>query len=261
MRNPFVIVGHHRSGTSFLNSLMRAHPLIESMNEPLSQHIRGFLDWDLRPWHPSHVPSELVARPGVLEYLTDLQVALHADRDVVSGFKETCLTHKLGWTKAFFGEVSVVAVVRDPRATVASIVARNMHERWNYVRLLQAYSKLDERLPLVNWDDPIEVAAMSWRVRAADILSSSVRWWRLEDLIAEPTTLEGIMAEIGLTVHSNQYQFMRHSWEPSASSAVYGYRRDRVTVREGWRASLTIADSKRVLEISGEIGSEFGYAC
>lgn len=260
MTGGFLVVGHHRSGTSFLNSLIRSHPDVESMNEPLSQHVKAFLDWDLQPWNPQvvgRVPAAVADRPWLHGYLQDLRSLLHEKGGPVVGFKETCLTHKLDWAREFFEPKAVVAIVRDPRATVASVVKRNMHERWAYLdrlRELDAAAGTDD----LDWTDPVQVTARSWAVRASDIRASGVPCWRLEDLMLEPDTARQIMAAIGLDLHPRQREFMRHAWDTSRS-ATYSYRRTPDHVRKEWMSVLSDDQRADVERVAGSTMQAFGY--
>ncbi|MEU6865624.1 hypothetical protein ABZ924_20585 [Streptomyces sp. NPDC046876] len=47
---PFLIIGHHRSGTNFLGEPIQRNPVVARANEPFSMRTDFFRDNDLRLW-------------------------------------------------------------------------------------------------------------------------------------------------------------------------------------------------------------------
>ena len=77
MSLPFLILGHHRSGSNFLADLLQANERIECLSEPLSMHT-DFRRFDLETWTGEEFASSclhasLRDAPGTVAFLRQLQ--------------------------------------------------------------------------------------------------------------------------------------------------------------------------------------------
>ena len=140
-----MVLAHHRSGSNFFGDVLQAHPHTECLSEPFSMHTSAYLDLDLIRWgaseyHPRTLHPQLSRYPGTVEFTRDLSSYLGAAPvGQARGFKETLGFEKLPWLREVFPGLRVVIVVRDPRAVVRAVTARNMERLWDYAGTLARY--------------------------------------------------------------------------------------------------------------------------
>jgi hypothetical protein len=266
----FVLVGHHRSGTSFVNSAVRAHPLVESINEPLSQHLDVFRDEDMVAWSPKELSSARLhpsIEPGspTEDFLLDLKRWLLADEVTEHGFKETCLFEKLEWFEAFVGPMPGALLVRDPRGVVASVLKRDLDQSWwaYRARLSRWIAMHREGAGNVDLADRVAVCAAVWNIRTEiGLRYARAAGWpvvRLEEFFVDHVaSLTMLMKELALDVHPQQIAFVEESWAASAGG-TYSYRRAPKSVLEEWKAYLSDEDQRTVELHARSSMRELGY--
>jgi hypothetical protein len=265
----FVLLGQHRSGTSFVNSLVREHPLVESINEPFSQHLRLFRQTELQEWSADDLTPERLhpaIKPGgeCEQYILELKRWMCAPLPGVRGFKETGLTEKADWLRAALGDFPTAVVVRDPRAVVASVLRRGLQDSWwSYRSRLERFAAGSALLDACRLTEPVDVVAAVWTLRADRLLALAKRhgWLivRLEDLIARPTDeLERLMTMLGLEVDRRQLDFLAEAWSDTFDG-TYSYRRRADAVLHTWKEVLD-GDAQRAVEsIARAPMRELGY--
>lgn len=266
----FVLLGHHRSGTSFVNSVVRAHPEVESINEPLSQHLDAFRDADMVVWETTDcgsdgLPAAIAPRSAAADFLFDLRRWLSAEGASRRGFKETCLFEKLGWLHGYLGVTPGALLVRDPRAVVASVIKRDLDRSWwayseRLARWVGAGGQLSKP---VDFDDRVAVCAAVWALRTVRGLDHArLRQWpvlRLEDLFVDRHRyLATLMGQLELPVHPQQIAFIEESWSETLGG-TYSYRRAPESVLEEWKETLTDEDRRTIELYARAPMQELGY--
>jgi len=267
---PFLLLGHHRSGSSFINSLVRSHPHIESINEPFSQHLDVFRQVDFIPWAAEEFSEEClhpcITPHGETDaYLRDLRKWLLAPGDVIRGFKETTLFEKIPWLMRLLGPLPAILLTRDPRAIVNSIVRRRMHESWwNYRQRLETYVATGGHIPDgTSLDDPISLTAAIWSIRMElGLCAAQELGWliiRLEDLVQDAETwLPRMMNFLGTEAHSRQWDFLNDSWKETRGG-TYSSRREPRMVLEHWRETLSYENQRTIESIAWRPMAQLRY--
>lgn len=269
-----IILATHRSGSSFVNQIVRHHPIVESINEPFSQHLDLFRKtelvrhWSADEFHPHYLHSDLSSYPSTIEYLIEFQRWFSSgDEYLVTSFKETGLFGKLSWVLAFLKEASIILLVRDPRAVIASNLKRNMHNSWwAYSRRLQ---QINTQSMSLGWeedfadDDPAAVTAGIWsysyRLALSELRDRPWFLLRLEDLLDEPELwIDRLMKFIGLRAVDSQLEFVRASWKESRANA-YSYQRTKSEVTDTWRGVLNDDSVRRIERIARSEMEVFNY--
>ena len=134
------LIGFDRSGTSFIGGALERHPGVRYFCQPDSSSPLHRAQWEY--WGPGDGDA---ASRRFLRRLTEGEVdrgyvvsdwfrrsgcgAYELDPAAANVVKSTKLHWKVRWLEKFPG-VEVLAVVRDPRATVASLVRNDFHTRW-----------------------------------------------------------------------------------------------------------------------------------
>jgi len=266
---PFSLLGHHRSGTSFINDLVRTHPSVTSISEPLSQHLDLFRRPFSAHW-PANSCADTCSHPSIAPggetevYLQELRRWLWAPGRV-HGFKETALFEQTPWLYRLLGLLPTILIVRDPRAVVSSIVRRGLHKTyWDYKQRLHVYSCQSANfLDLNDYSDPIVLAATYWTMSMSLALQQSKEYgWiivRLEDVIQNPTIwLPRIMNAIGVDVHSTQWDFLYDAWQETRGAA-HSHHRATHDVLDSWKEVLSNEDQRTVVSIAREAMAQLRY--
>lgn len=267
MNDPFLILGHHRSGSNFLADLLQANELVECLSEPLSMHT-DFRRFDLETWRgeefaASHLHPGLREAPGTAAFLRRLRAWLYGSPVTVRGMKETLLFDKLTWCREMFPALRVVWLVRDPRAVVHSVLRCGLWRFWEYPERVGRFCREYYGNPEIDPITPAELTLWSWKVRYAlarehlgDFAHIRVR---LEDLVAAPRDeLERIAALASFPVTPAQEAYLAR---PSGESrgGVFSTVRRSDEVIGGWRTGLSAGDRDQVESLAAEEMSSLGY--
>jgi len=262
---PFCLLSHHRSGSNFLNELIRSHSLLSSLKEPFAQHLSLFAECDIERWEAQPPPERAawLADPFVQAYLNDLRGWLLAAPR--RGFKETRLAEKLVWLEALVSPVRLILLVRDPRAVTVSILRRpHLIDYWIPV------SQLAHLPPSTFRDraehDPVYRSALIWAHRHRQLLLEELRTRpmllvRLEDLLAGPDmTLTRLFSFLGdLQPEPAQITLMKDLWSPARHyTASYSLRRRPQDVLHDCRG-LPVHDRRTVERVCGDVMTHLGY--
>ncbi|MFC9294041.1 sulfotransferase family protein [Streptomyces sp. NPDC057011] len=269
---PFLIIGHHRSGTNFLGELIQRNPAVACANEPFSMHTEFFRDNDLRPWSAADYDQavlhpELYAHPKIVLFLQELRKWLVSSPEGCRrGFKETLLYEKLPWLGAYLPGLRVIHLVRDPRAVAASVLnVPEADELWKYSVTVTRY--LEEQLghsPGAGLD-PFELCLRSigirWELARQSLAAFEHITVRLEDLVGHPEDALGrLMNFLDLEPTSDQLEFIADSQRSSRGGRYSSYR-SRDAVLNSWRSRLTDAQQDRLTAGLRPFFEEYGYAC
>lgn len=133
----FCILGHQRSGTNFLSSLIRSHPEASLLIEPFSQHFRfvseqfcrnwGIGDYDDLCYHRS-----LPKRSEEVAWLEAFRDWFYSAPGGVKVFKETVFLMKLRWLNLYLPGVQLIYLSRHPLGIISSYKKSSLFTAWNY---------------------------------------------------------------------------------------------------------------------------------
>ena len=274
-RNPYLfVVGCPRSGTTLLQRMLDANPLLAVSNDP---HFIPFAP-GVRDGRDPPVTPELVdwllgyrtfARLGVDEptvraaaasartyaqLVAALYDAFGRDRGkLLAGEKTPRYVRYLPLLHALFPTARVVHLVRDGRDVALSTLEWARPDRGpGRFRLWQEH--------------PLAVCALSWRwhvttgmrdgARLGDLYSEV----RYEDVVAAPgRTLRRLMARLGLPFSEEMLAFHvgRRRHEPGLS-AKEAWLPPTPGLRD-WRTQLSMTDVELFEALAGDLLSQLGY--
>ncbi|MFJ8011255.1 sulfotransferase [Streptomyces sp. NPDC096339] len=268
---PFLIIGHHRSGTNFLGELIQRNTAVACANEPFSMHTDFFRDNDLRPWSAAAYDQavlhpELYSSPKIVLFLQELRKWLGSSPEGCRrGFKETLLYEKLPWLGEYLPGLRVIHLVRDPRAVTASVLdVPEADELWKYSVTVTRY--LEEQLGHPPGDalDPFELCLHSigirWELARRSLAAFEHITVRLEDLVEQPEDALGrLMGFLDLEPTDEQRDFILDSQRESRGGRYSSYR-SRDSVLNSWRSRLTEAQQTRLATGLRSFFEEYDYA-
>ncbi len=265
---PFMVLGHHRSGSNFLTDLIQANELVECISEPLSMQT-DFRRFDLELWTAEefalpHLHDRLRDLPGVAAFLARLRDWLYAaPAGLARGMKETLLFDKLGWCREMFPSLRVIWLVRDPRAVVHSVLQCGLWDFWEYPQRVGGFCREYFGDPGIAPASPAELTLWSWKARYAlaqeHLLGFDHLQVRLEDLISSPRReLERIGELVGFRVTAAQELVAVRPTAESRGGTFSTVRRGG-EVLNGWRTGLAAAEREYVERLAAEEMASLGY--
>ena len=272
---PLFIVGCPRSGTTWVQLLLSRHPAVATA--PETQIFAYYLDHFLRQWRHEHEGpgrkqqgtaglSRLLSQEE-FEDLCRVSARLvldkiQAGRPGAELVVEKSPRHALHaeFIRRLFPGARFLHVVRDPRDTVASLLAagRGWGSGWAPRNAIEA-----ARL----WREHMEAA------RRVSTPAGGYREVRYEDLVAEPVAqLRGIVDWLGLdadarfcddAVAACDINRLRDGAN-GKDMPLPGEKSPREFFRKGapggWRGELSRADVRIVEQLCGPLMQELGYA-
>ncbi|MDP2586925.1 MAG: HAD-IA family hydrolase [Candidatus Komeilibacteria bacterium] len=177
-KNPVLILGHPRSGTNYLKSLVSIHPEVSSLTEPYSLHSTFFTEKDAEVWKKHDFDPEIFAKelrdfPSLQEMMKTLQNFLTPSKERVNLVKETTFLLKLEWAREYLEHVKIIFLIRSPFAVISSFQANNLYDKWGYEeRFHTIQGQLDTNLEeykdlssAVNTDSEVSKLAFLWIVQ------------------------------------------------------------------------------------------------
>ena len=262
----FVLLGQHRSGTNYLLDLIRHHPAVDTINEPFSMHLDFFRE-DETPWSSEDYEVDILHKclqpfPETVEYIKDLNHWLNFPFPNVRGFKETALFEKWDWINRVLCYDKLIIIVRDPRATIASVLRRDLHRSWwDYKsRLITYYNLTDVRSVI---DSPLLTCAAILKVRMGYLRKimgkESCLVVRLEDIVnSNGSEVQRVMEYLGLDLHLEQIEFIT---ETSSETRDFTYSNYRQTdqVLHSWKKIIKGKDCEMVENYLSEELEFFNY--
>lgn len=256
----FVLLGHHRTGSSYMLDVIRHNKNVETINEPFSMHLDFFRE-DETFWPDKQAFfSQVHDSSCTATYINDLNNWLNEkEYNVVRGFKETSLFEKYDWLISELNISNTIILVRDFRATINSVIKRNMQNSWwDYKGRLEKYYKYE-----VDKLDDIEICAYLLKERMSYIKiivsNNEVMLIRLEDFFDDRLLFtEKLMNYIGLNLCKEQEEFIKLTSINTRNSTYSNYR-NRHDVLLQWKDMLSRKDVERINGILKEELEFFGY--
>lgn len=274
---PVLILGHPRSGTNFLSSIVRTHPDVSLLIEPFGQHSEFVRNSTLRYWDEDDydrvfMHKDLVGSPSSSRYFCGFRDWLMSG-DGVKSFKETTFFLKLKWLKKYLPGVRVLYTFRDPRGIVSSFKRANLFEEWGYrkkFRTLQSearrrdeldrYEEIIEHTDTNSW---IDMLTTIWYVRTSEAKEKidlfDARLVNYEDLAEDPHT--GFQ-EVFDYLDFEMGEYTKDVIEERCSvtkGGIYSTFRDSFTVSQRWRKDLNNHEKWLVEDKTMELAGEYGY--
>ncbi len=261
----FILLGHQRSGTSYVLDIFQHHPKVDTINEPFSMHLDYFradeTPWSEQDYNTKYFHKDLQELNETVSYIQDLKEWIN-DKKIpnIKGIKETGLLEKYFWLQKIFHFDQTIILIRDFRAVINSILKRNMNKGWrNYrQRLISYYGYKDSEL----MDDlTISILILKHRMVFLNeiIKKQECLVIRLEDLLTSmEITLENLMNYIKLNVHKAQLDFIMETSAVHRNS-IYSNYRIKERVINAWKTDLSENAIKIIEDQLADELQEFGY--
>lgn len=263
----FILLGQHRSGTSYLLDLIRHHPDVDTINEPFSMHLDFFRNneekWEAEDYKEDILHDTLYNYTETIKYIKELNKWMNIDFPNLRGFKETALFEKYAWLKQVINFDKKIILVRDPRAVVVSILKRNMQNTWwDYKGKLTTYY-MDKIKDISIIEIPIMTCATLWKARARHLMNiiekESCLLVRLEDVLFNPNQeLSKIMRYLDLDVNDDQIEFFDATSKESRDFTYSNFRK-KEEVLYAWESKINKKDRENIERLLHEELMFFEY--
>jgi hypothetical protein len=262
---PIFVIGTGRSGTTLLRQMLDAHPRIHVAHEAAFYFYLSIAprEASVRAWLGRYFDTFSFAwlRIDPREILGELPAALPRARDADAirallrckarqrgkpryGEKNPLDTMSLGRIFADFADPRVVYVVRDPRATVASL--GRMPWSTGSVLANSLFCRLQQALVAPFLDRILEV--------------------RLEDLAGDPrATMQTVLRFVGEPWDEAVLDHVRHARRDDVAplpwfAAATGEAPSLAASEGGWRTALSPASIRLVERVNRAAMARYGYA-
>lgn len=238
----FFVVAMGRSGTRFLSRLLNRAPGARVMHEPTVADALAYQE----AFH-----DEMRARDYIQRYRKH-DIALRAGRPGVKVYGEvnSFLRRHVRPLKEAFPTATIIHVIRDGRAVVRSMVAREtMTARDGNTRLIHPK---EEDPCFEQWSSMSRFERLCWYWQVENRYLAATADWsvRFEDLIGDYGTFRESMAgPCGCEI-------ARETWEHAVAIPVNVTRTDAT----GFSSEWTTAQEERFWELCGTVMDRHGYA-
>ena len=209
MSSLYLLLSSPRSGSNFLSSILREHPNIDVLVEPLNQYVTIIRDSELEYWNYCAVDEErgikmLAENSFDSRYLRYLRRWL-ALKCGVTILKETKLATKLAWFQRLLPDARYLFLFRRPDEVVASFLNGNFFDRWKYKEKFQNLRSSSHLVLDSVAASNSEIVAHIWDLRAREMLAFSeenygrVAFVDYNRLVEEPGAyVEKLLHHLGL---------------------------------------------------------------
>ena len=262
----FILLSHQRSMSSFFMNILRAHPDLSLLNEPLGQHLRCFRTYDLFSSFPSPItPLQKKEEKTLRGYVDSLKRWISCS-DQMIGFKEVLLLNKATWIRQHFSGYKIIVLVRDPRAVVEALIRRNLDKRWRYGDLLKTYFSQTSGQLQTFPDNRVGQCAWIWKLRLYGLLEN----WQLladnmpilllhaEDLVQDlEGSLHTTMKFLEKEIDAHQIQYAQECWSEERGGLFSNYHKKAHFY--AWKKQLSTRHQYMVEQIAGKEMVQFGY--
>jgi hypothetical protein len=296
-RPPVLVTGMHRSGTSWLGSMLCAGGELVNIGEPLNvlnrqtifpkrvglwyAHITEENEGDFLPYYRDALAFKLhpladLARMRVGSPRDPFRIARRWGDFVLGRVQERRLLIKdpfavfsIDWFTRRLGCQAVV-IVRHPVGVVSSL--KRLRFTFDFGNLLRQPSLMDERLrrfrpaieaSLESPDDVIGQGSLLWRIIYESLEPANVRIVRHEDLSLEPVAnAETLYAELGLGFTPKARAAIEASTSETNPAEVpvrdpFKVRLASRTNLSNWERRLDQAEVERILEITDPVAARY----
>ncbi|MFH1306487.1 MAG: HAD-IA family hydrolase [Candidatus Micrarchaeota archaeon] len=203
-KHPFMILGHSRSGTNFISSIIVSHPDTNVIIEPFSQHTGMVKNTDCQFWTAKDYSkvgyhAQISKNKELVQYASELKAWLHSKKEGVRIFKETTFLLQLQWLKKYLPDLRIIYVERNPLEIFASFKKSDFYNRWEYDfrfnilgesirnnKELAGYRKIFDE---VDKNSNIEKLSLMWKIK------TEVAKNDLEAFVHEKFKYNGIVAD------------------------------------------------------------------
>jgi hypothetical protein len=170
-KKSFMVLGHPRSGTNFLSTIIRSHPDVSFITEPFSMH-NGFIRLNfLKYWGEESYVQDIFHKDmkdsqASIRFFAEFKKWFMSSDEEIRAFKETTFLMKLKWLKQYLPELNIVYIQRCPQGVVSSFKKSGLFSRWNYQEIfyrlseeskkergLSQYAQIVEETSPNNWID------------------------------------------------------------------------------------------------------------
>lgn len=242
----FILLGHQRSGSSYLLDVIRHHPSVDTINQPFSGHLDFFREdetfWSEESYEEEILHKSLENLPETINYIKGLDRWLNFPFPNIRGFKEIILFEKYWWLKKAMSLDKVIILVRDPRAVIASVLKRNMHTSWwDYNgKLTKYYNNSADDIEL---SSPHMICASVWKHRMNHVqkiieMEDNFLVTRLEDVTINPELeIKRIMEFLEFDIHHDQIEFIKETSKETRNSTYSNFRK-REDVLYAWKSEI-----------------------
>lgn len=274
-RAPILVIGHPRSGTNFVSSIIMSDPSVSFLVEPFSQHSAIFSTYEFKRWERTDFDqdsfhSAFRGMPETIRFLKDFKKWLYFDTGELRIFKETMFFLQLGWLREYLPDLRVIYIERNPRGVVSSFKKANLFERWNYSK---RFSMLSEQVSAC--DDLAEYRTMVARTSSGSWVDMLTTIWYIktreakkglqhfdhicieyEDLVKNPESrFADIFKFAGLNLMDQVVQTIRDKCRETRGAEFSTFRDSKQIVDE-WKSLLDKGEKKSIrqcLRMSDEV--------
>lgn len=239
-------------------NIIKAHPAVRMLNEPLGNHVSVFRKLDLHP--AGRLFEYEFASSQESEYFHLYIESLNSwlqSNESVSGIKEVLFLNKIEWLQTVFPKSKIIVLLRDPRGVVEALVRRNLDIRWEFSELLRDYYKensVSRRLPASRH----EIAAEIWKIRMDGLLKTTnlrnVHFISAENMVENfEQEIQLLMSVIGLPVSVKQVDFAHDCWLNERGGLFSNYHdKSRIYAWKDKLSKKTESDILRIVSTSME---------
>lgn len=257
MGKPFLIINHHRSGSNFLCRLIKSNKELRCLNEPLSQHMNVFEEYDLISFDNGYSNEVLTVKEKL--FLKNLKKYMYESPNIV-GFKDTCLYGKMNWVLDEFKGIKVIHLVRNPIAVINSCLRNDMWRQWNYEEVINRYRKKNG---LTSISSPLDLCIESWKIRNKlyfeEMQNKEALTIKLESLVLNTEkTLQQLMDYLEAEVSDNQIKMINECYKQKKGKEYSVYRRKEDVISD-WKKCLNEEQVKKIKEQLSDEMCRYGY--
>lgn len=229
----FILLGHHRSGTSYLLDVIRHHEVVNTINEPFSMHIDIFRKneekWKSEDYNEIYLHTDLKEKPYTVDYIHALKKWMYSPINSVQGFKETALFEKYEWLINIINPGITIILVRHPLNVINSVIKRDMQNSWwEYREKLKNYMSEKD---VNNIKSDAIASAYLWKFRInslIDIIENKeipTYLIRLEDIVDNPINeINKLMEKLDLSMDASQKKFISETSKETRDSTYSNFR-------------------------------------
>lgn len=267
MINNFILLGHQRSGTSYVLDVIRHNNNIDTINEPFSMHIDFFREnekeWNSSEYNIKYLHPSLKEKPYTIDFINNLNKWIHSPINNIKGFKETALFEKYSWLHKMMTPDITIILLRHPLDVIYSVVKRDMHNSWwDYKDKLSFYME-DKQVKSIKSD--YILCAYIWKFRINNLISiiesESIDTYtlRLEDVIDNPIKeIDDLMKKMGLKIDNSQKNFLKETKKETKNSTYSNFRK-KEDVIDGGKKNIPIEERKFIEKLLENELKYFGY--